>query len=106
MYSNCGDLESAKRVFEFIDDKDIMAWNSIIFENFKNDELKEGLDVFGRMVRTGVIPTKCTYSMVLNACSRLGDFHLGQLIHAQVIVSNALADLPLHNALLAFSVFL
>ena len=100
MYSNCGDLESAKRVFESIDDKDVMAWNSIIFGNLKNDELKEGLDVFGRMVRTGVIPTEFTYSMVLNACSRLGDFHSGQLIHAQVIVSDALADLPLQNALL------
>ena len=116
VYSNCGDLESAKRVFEFINDKDVVAWNSIILGNLKNDKLKEGLDVFGEMVRKGIIRTEFTYSMVLNACSRLGDYHCGQLIHAQVIVSNALADLPVQNALLdmycscgdtqiAFSVF-
>jgi pentatricopeptide repeat protein len=117
MYSNCGDLESAKRVFRFINDKDVVTWNSIIFGNLKNDKLKEGLDIFGGMVRTGVIPTEFTYSMVLNAGGRLGDYHCGQLLHAQFIVSNALADLPLQNALLdmycncgdtrkAFSVFL
>jgi pentatricopeptide repeat protein len=116
VYSNCGDLESAKRVFEFINDKDVVAWNSIILGNLKNDKLKEGLDVFGEMVRKGIIRTEFTYSMVLNACSRLGDYHCGQLIHAQIIVSNALADLPVQNALLdmycscgdtqiAFSVF-
>lgn len=117
MYSNCGDLESAKRVFRFINDKDVVAWNSIIFGNLRNDKLKEGLDVFGGMLRTGIIPTEFTHSMVLNACGRLGDYQCGQLLHAQVIVSNALADLPLQNALLdmycncgdtrkAFSVFL
>lgn len=117
MYSNSGDLESAKRVFRFINDKDVVAWNSIIFGNLRNDKLKEGLDVFGGMLRTGIIPTEFTHSMVLNACGRLGDYQCGQLLHAQVIVSNALADLPLQNALLdmycncgdtrkAFSVFL
>ncbi|KAF5451365.1 hypothetical protein F2P56_026478 [Juglans regia] len=100
MYSNCGDLESAKIVFKFINDKDVVAWNSVIYGHLKNDKVKDGLELFGGLVRTGVIPTEFTYSMVLNACSRLGDYRCGQVIHAQVIVSNALVDLPLQNALL------
>lgn len=116
MYSNLGDLESAKRVFSFINDKDVVAWNSLIFGYLMNGKVKGGLHIFGGMVSSAVIPTEFTYSMVLNACSRLGDYHCGQLIHAHVIVSNALADLPLNNALVdmycncsdtrkAFSVF-
>ncbi|KAJ0096377.1 hypothetical protein Patl1_28793 [Pistacia atlantica] len=116
MYSSCGDLASAKRIFACINNKDAIAWNSIIFGNFKNDMINEGLYLFGAMVRSGVTPNQFTYSMVLNACSRVGDYNCGKFIHGRVIVSNLNADLPLQNALLdmyfncgatqtAFSVF-
>lgn len=100
MYSNCGDLDSARNVFGWLVDKDVVAWNSIIFGNLKNEKVKEGLRLFDDMLGTGVTPTLFTYSMVLNACCRLGDYRLGQLIHTRVTVSNTLVDLTLHNALL------
>ncbi|XP_034225253.1 pentatricopeptide repeat-containing protein At3g50420 [Prunus dulcis] len=116
MYSNCGDLESARKVFGWIVDKDVVAWNSMIFGNLKNDETKEGLHLFDGMLRSGIVPSQFTYSMVLNMCSRLRYFCLGKLIHARVIVSSTLTDLTLQNSLLdmycnsgdtrvAFSVF-
>ncbi|XP_021809482.1 pentatricopeptide repeat-containing protein At3g50420 [Prunus avium] len=116
MYSNCGDLESARKVFGRIVDKDVVAWNSMIFGNLKNDETKEGLHLFDGMLRSGIVPSQFTYSMVLNMCSRLRYFCLGKLIHARVIVSSTLTDLTLQNSLLdmycssgdtrvAFSVF-
>lgn len=100
MYSNCGDLVSARNVFNWLIAKDVVAWNSIIYGNLKNEELKEGLRVFDEMLGTGVTPTLFTYSMVLNACSRLGDYRLGKVIHGQVVVSSTFADLTLQNALL------
>ncbi|XP_034689393.1 pentatricopeptide repeat-containing protein At3g50420 [Vitis riparia] len=100
MYSNCGDQESAEKVFGDIIDKDVVAWNSIIFGNLKNERIRKGLHVFGSMVRNGVIPTQYTYSMVLNACSRLGNDDCGQAIHARMIIFSTVADLPLQNALL------
>ncbi|KAM7510282.1 hypothetical protein LguiB_009157 [Lonicera macranthoides] len=99
MYSNCGDLKCAMEVFNSMGYKDAMAWNSLIFGYMKNEKIVEGLHLFSRM-RNGDIPTQFTYSMVLNACSRLGDKDNGQLIHAQVIVSGITTDLPLQNALL------
>ncbi|KAM1091124.1 hypothetical protein ACFX2J_018455 [Malus domestica] len=100
MYSNCRDLESARKVFGGMVDKDVVAWNSMIFGNLKNDETAEGLSLFDGMLRTGIVPTQFTYSMVLTACSRLRYFYLGKLIHARVIVSKTLADLALQNSLL------
>ncbi|GAV86957.1 PPR domain-containing protein/PPR_2 domain-containing protein [Cephalotus follicularis] len=100
MYSNCLDLESAKKVFAYIGDKDVVAWNSMIFGYLKNDKIEEDQFLFDSMVKSGVNPTHFTYSVVLNACSTLGDYSFGQLIHARFIVSNILADLPLQNALL------
>jgi pentatricopeptide repeat protein len=100
MYSNCGDLESANKVFGCVVQKDAVLWNSMIFGNLKNEKLEEGVLLFGKMVRHGIVPTEFTYSMILNACGKLGDCRWGQVIHAQVIVLNVLADLPLQNALL------
>ncbi|XVF15636.1 hypothetical protein REPUB_Repub09cG0171400 [Reevesia pubescens] len=100
MYSNCGDLESANEVFGCIDGKDVVAWNSTIFGNFRNDKIKEGLALFFDMVKYGVFPTPFTYSMVLNACGKVGNYGCGKAIHARVVVSNIVVDLPLQNALL------
>ncbi|PRQ55915.1 putative tetratricopeptide-like helical domain-containing protein [Rosa chinensis] len=116
MYSSCGDLVSASRVFGGMVDRDVVAWNSMIFAYLKNGKNKEGLHLFDGMLRTGVIPTQFTYSMVLNVCSRLRYLNLGRIIHARVIVSSTHADLALENSLLdmycnsgdtqaAFSVF-
>ncbi|PSS14300.1 Pentatricopeptide repeat-containing protein [Actinidia chinensis var. chinensis] len=100
MYSNCGDLASAKEVFTSIGDKDDVAWNSIIFGCMKNDDIAEGFHLYDKMVRSGTIPTQFTYSMILNACSRQKDHDFGQLVHTQVIISGTPTDLPLHNSLL------
>ncbi|KAI4327505.1 hypothetical protein L6164_019955 [Bauhinia variegata] len=100
MYSNCGDLSSAEKVFCDIGHRDAVAWNSLILGNLKNGNIIKGLHLFGEMVRSGINPTQLTYSMALNACSRLKDYHSGRLVHAQIIVRSVSADLPLQNALL------
>lgn len=100
MYSNCGDLNSAEMVFGEMADRDDVAWNSLIVGNLKNNKIQESLCLFSEMVRIGFTPTQVTYSMILNACSRLKDYHSGRLIHAHIIVRNVSADLPLENALL------
>ncbi|KAF5182936.1 Pentatricopeptide repeat-containing protein [Thalictrum thalictroides] len=100
MYSNCGCLEWSKRVFDDMVEKDAVAWNSVIFGSLKNDKISEGVRLFCSMVRSGLMPTQFTYTMILNACSRLRDFISGQIIHGHVIKSDQTPDMPLQNALL------
>ncbi|OVA15455.1 Pentatricopeptide repeat [Macleaya cordata] len=100
MYSNCGNLESANRVFIDMIDKDSIAWNSMIFASMRNDKIRQGFQLFCRMVRMGSMPTQYTYSMLLNGCSKLGDHIRGKIIHAQVLKCDLPADILLQNALL------
>ncbi|KAK9109013.1 hypothetical protein Sjap_017073 [Stephania japonica] len=99
MYSNCGDLESAKVLHDGMVDKDDVAWNSMIFGCLKNNKMEQGLQMFHSMMRSGLVPTNSTYSMVLSACSKLGDYDNGRIIHAHVIKQDQPPDLPLQNAL-------
>ncbi|KAK9749256.1 hypothetical protein RND81_02G113200 [Saponaria officinalis] len=98
-YSCMGELNFASEVFGNVLVKDAYSWNCIISGHVKNNKLRDGLRLFKTMVRSGVTPTEFSYSMVLNACSRLSDYAFGRVTHAHVLVTGVPVDLPLQNAL-------
>ncbi|KAK1363860.1 Pentatricopeptide repeat-containing protein [Heracleum sosnowskyi] len=100
LYLNCKDMECAKKVFYDNKFKDTVAWNTIINGFMKSEKILQGMHYFGNMVRSGARPCKFTYSTMLNACSKLGDYDIGRVVHARVILGGTIADLPLYNALL------
>lgn len=101
-YSHCLDLESAGKVFRWTIDKDVVAWNSMIFGNLKHDKLHEALRMFNEMLGIGLVPTQFTYAMILNICCRNGDYLFGRLVHGRIITSNPIIDRTLQNVLLDF----
>ncbi|KAJ0966820.1 hypothetical protein J5N97_023737 [Dioscorea zingiberensis] len=99
-YSDCGRLKDANFIFSEMVDKDAISWNSVIFSNVKNGSVERGLILFSTMIRDGLVPTNCTFSIVLSACGKVGDLNRGRLVHGQMIKSEGRHDLRLHNALL------
>ncbi|KAL6572899.1 hypothetical protein OROHE_002375 [Orobanche hederae] len=100
MYLSCGDAGCANKVFCHMMDKDAITWNSIISGYVKNGKILESLELLQNMLTDGINPTQFTYSLVLNACAKLEDYDRGKLIHARVLLSGTLIDLPLQNSLL------
>lgn len=100
MYSNVGSVDAADQVFSEMGVRDVIAWNSIILSNVKNGSIERGLQLFSSMLETGLVPSNRTLSIVLNACGRTGDQSRGRIIHAQMIKSEFLPDVPSQNALL------
>ncbi|PIN14406.1 hypothetical protein CDL12_12970 [Handroanthus impetiginosus] len=100
MYSNCGNVGCAMKVFCHMMDKDAIAWNSIISGFVKKGKITESLELFQSMLRDGINPTQFTYSLVLNACAKLENYDTGKLVHAHVLLSGTYIDLPLQNSLL------
>ncbi|XP_043721819.1 pentatricopeptide repeat-containing protein At2g22070-like [Telopea speciosissima] len=72
MYAKCGDMKSAKRLFEKIPEKDIISWNSMITGFAQNGYGEESLMVFNKMTEESVIPNHVTFLGVLTACSHTG----------------------------------
>ncbi|CAJ2646266.1 unnamed protein product [Trifolium pratense] len=99
MYSNCLDLSSAESVFCDMNERDNVAWNSLILGYLKNGKIEKGVYLFNEMMWVGFTPTVYTFCMVLNACSRMKDYFSGRLIHARLIVGNVSLDIHLQNAL-------
>ncbi|XP_052188926.1 pentatricopeptide repeat-containing protein At3g26630, chloroplastic-like [Diospyros lotus] len=70
MYSKCGSLEDAKRVFDSMDVKGTATWNSIITNLRVHGRGEEALNLFEQMEAANVEPDAVTFVGVLCACVR------------------------------------
>ncbi|CDY37866.1 BnaC04g31400D [Brassica napus] len=76
VYSKCGTLESAHKIFDGIQEKhkskDIVLWGALISGHGMHGDGHNALQVFMEMVRSGVTPNEITFTSALNACSHSG----------------------------------
>ncbi|KAL8248057.1 hypothetical protein R6Q59_009273 [Mikania micrantha] len=72
MYSRCGDIEAAARVFNKMEERNVISWTSIIAGFAKHGLARGALGVFDQMLEAGVKPNEVTYIAVLSACSHAG----------------------------------
>ncbi|KAK3221578.1 hypothetical protein Dsin_008603 [Dipteronia sinensis] len=72
MYSKCGSLEDARLVFDMVNEKDVVAWNSMIVGYAIHGSSKDALQLFNEMCSIRVRPTHITFIGILNACAHAG----------------------------------
>ncbi|XP_016651668.1 PREDICTED: pentatricopeptide repeat-containing protein At2g13600 [Prunus mume] len=100
MYSKCGSVASAQRVFDWMSDRNTVSWNSLITCYEQNGPASEALEVFVRMMDGGFKPDELTLASVVSACASLSAIKEGQQIYACVIKCDKYRDdLVLGNAL-------
>ncbi|KAM5577471.1 pentatricopeptide repeat-containing protein [Rosa sericea] len=71
MYSKCGSIKEARKIFDSKTLKDVACWNSIISTYAHHGEAEEALLMFGRMMEE-IKPNYITFVGVLSACSHAG----------------------------------
>ncbi|XP_075664519.1 pentatricopeptide repeat-containing protein DOT4, chloroplastic [Castanea sativa] len=102
MYSKCGDLDAATRVFEKMGKRSVVSWTSMM-AGFVREGLYDGaIRLFSEMERKGVSPDLFTITSVLHACACNGSLESGRDVHSYIkekkmdsslFVSNALMDM-------------
>lgn len=83
MYSKCGRIESALKVFENTPQKNIVVWNAILSGLSLHGMGRQVLNLFQRMISDGTCkPDDITFVSLLTACSRSGLIKQGrELFH-------------------------
>nr|GFB44971.1 hypothetical protein [Tanacetum cinerariifolium] len=81
MYSRCGDIEAAARVFDKMKERNVISWTSVITGYAKHGLAKSALEKFDQMLKAGVKPNEVTYIAVLSACSHVGMVDEGDTFH-------------------------
>ncbi|WZZ21631.1 hypothetical protein YC2023_123018 [Brassica napus] len=77
MYSRCGDINEAKRVFKEMRDKDAVSYNTMISGLAMHGESFEAIKEFRDMVNRGFRPNQVSLVALLNACSHGGLLDIG-----------------------------
>ncbi|XP_072975220.1 pentatricopeptide repeat-containing protein At5g56310-like [Typha angustifolia] len=72
MYCKCGDLVSARSVFNAIARKSVVTWNTMIMGLAFNGHGHDGLSLFEDMKRSSQQPNAVTFVGILGCCTHAG----------------------------------
>ncbi|KAJ8750474.1 hypothetical protein K2173_015617 [Erythroxylum novogranatense] len=78
MYARCGKLELGQRVFDKMDKRDVVSWNSLISGYGVHGFGDKAIQIFEEMIDQGVLPSPVSFVSVLGACSHAGLVEEGQ----------------------------
>lgn len=83
-YAKCGQLSVARKVFDGMPERTVVAWNSMISGYEQYGYADEAVGLFCRMRDLGVQFDSATFVSVLSACSQLGAIDLGCWVHEYI----------------------
>lgn len=78
MYARCGEILSARQVFDELSERDLVSWNSMISGYSRMGLARDAVEAFRRMRSAGFEPDDMTLVSVAAACGDLGDLALGR----------------------------
>ncbi|KAI8005638.1 Pentatricopeptide repeat-containing protein [Camellia lanceoleosa] len=88
MYSKCGEMDTMKKVFDEMPERDLTCWNTMISGCVRNGEPREAVLVSKMMGKSGLVADSTTLLGLLSACTHLAALELGKVIHAYVMRNN------------------
>ncbi|VVB03973.1 unnamed protein product [Arabis nemorensis] len=77
-YAKCGDAESARIVFDTIEDKNTITWSAMIGGYGKQGNTKGSVELFEEMLKKQQKPNESTFTSILSACSHTGMVNEGK----------------------------
>lgn len=72
MYAKCGNLDMAKKIFDKLQQRDVVSWNVMISGMAMHGDGEGVLELFRKMEKDGVRPDDITFIAVFSACSYSG----------------------------------
>eukprot|EP00253_Pinus_taeda_P001030 PITA_01030 len=99
MYSNCGSMVNACKVFEKMPRQDVVSWSLLISGYVRSGYFDVSLKLFQQMKLAYVRPTSVTFASVLPAFANIAILKHGKEVHEDIIRSGFQSDMFVENAL-------
>ena len=90
MYSKCGDIVTARKVFHLTEEKDRVIWNGIIAAHAYHGYGREAISLFESMRKTEFLPDGASFVGILSACSHSGLVEEGFKLFGELIRNEAI----------------
>ncbi|GJV21678.1 pentatricopeptide repeat-containing protein [Tanacetum coccineum] len=99
-YIKQGDMNPARKIFDSLRDRDVVAWTAMIVGYMQNGFNNEAMDLFRSMIKEGPQPNSYTLAAILSVSSSLASLDHGKQIHARAIKSEYTPSVSVSNALI------
>ncbi|KAF5195280.1 Pentatricopeptide repeat-containing protein [Thalictrum thalictroides] len=101
LYSKCGDLFDAAKVFGEMPIRDSVSWNSMISGFLKIGEFRKGFDIFKQMQSLDFCTfDQTTLTTILSACNYPGMIYVCMMMHTLVLRNGYEKETSVGNALI------
>ncbi|KAJ7536437.1 hypothetical protein O6H91_12G069700 [Diphasiastrum complanatum] len=99
MYSKCGSLSDAHKVFSTMPQRNVFSWTAIISAYADSGQGVEAINLFQRMQVTGIAPDKVAFVVVLKVCAGIKALEQGKRLHSDIIKRGFEGDVVIGSTL-------
>ncbi|XP_057457507.1 pentatricopeptide repeat-containing protein At2g35030, mitochondrial-like [Lotus japonicus] len=102
MYSKCGELHIARKIFDdgLLRQRDLISWNGMIAAYAHHGYGNEAINLFNKMQELGFQPNDVTYVELLTACSHAGLVEEGLQYFSKLLKNRSIRVREAHYACL------
>ncbi|XP_020577035.1 pentatricopeptide repeat-containing protein At2g27610 [Phalaenopsis equestris] len=85
MYSKCRLIKNSKSVFEALEHRNSISWNSMMAGLVSNGSYTEALEFYFQMRVEGIKPTQSSFVTAINICANLKNLVFARQLHGCVV---------------------
>ncbi|EOA29855.1 hypothetical protein CARUB_v10012948mg [Capsella rubella] len=100
MYAKCGEVGDSLKIFNSMETRDTVTWNTVISACVSSGDFATGLQVTTQMRKSEVVPDMATFLVTLPMCASLAAKRLGKEIHCCLLRFGYESELQVGNALI------
>lgn len=100
MYSKSGMLRDARAIFDSMENKDSVSWNSMITGQVTNGQYLEALEIFHHMRLAGVELTQMTFISIIKSCASLKELGFVRQLHCRTLKGGHSTDQSIITSLM------
>ncbi|KAL9237477.1 hypothetical protein vseg_012020 [Gypsophila vaccaria] len=101
MYSKCGDLRSAKMVFDELPVRNVVSWTALISGFAQEFQIDVCLKLYRQMRSSSLKPNDYTLTSLLSACIGCSSLGYGKSAHSQAVLLGLDSYIHVANALIS-----
>ncbi|KAK9705703.1 hypothetical protein RND81_07G076500 [Saponaria officinalis] len=98
MYAKCGSISKARELFDTMPEKNVVSWNAMVSGYGLHGLGHEALNLFDKMLKLGITPSRVTFLCVLYACSHAGLVDEGNKIFDSMVHFHGCEPISEHYA--------
>ncbi|KAL9228473.1 hypothetical protein vseg_004053 [Gypsophila vaccaria] len=100
VYNSCGRVQEAKQIFDNMQNKTLISWNSMLAGFMQNGCFLSTLDLFREMNALKIRMDRFSFPSAISACSSIPSLEFGEQIFAKAIVFGLESDLIVCTSLI------